>query len=94
MSATNVTKLTPDVAKIEEEREHLARADKSILIANVLEAIDVPSSIAARLSNDGWVRAARLAKVNMRNFSKRPYVSHPTRSAVVAILKDREVRNG
>jgi len=98
MSAAPTTKFMPrkpdDLPKIAEEREHLARADKSIALADMLQGKGMTSIMAAVLNDQGWRAAAMLAGVRLTTTRTRklPHVSRPTRSAVVAILADRERR--
>lgn len=100
MSATHIhtfgspaspgTITTPDpdeLRRMRDERIMTARAEKAKALARVFRRNEVSAATAARLSDDGWVVAAKLADVKLTTQrGRKPFVSHPTRSAVVALL--------
>jgi len=64
------------------------RADKAIALADALERAHCDADTATALSEVGWMRAAMNAGYGNNGVLS----SLPTRSAVVAILMDRERR--
>lgn len=64
------------------------RGDKAIKLADALERAHCDAATATALSEEGWVIACRNAGYAEPNVE----TSLPTRSAVVAILMDRERR--